>query len=149
MLIQVFQCLLIGGENAGPGALKNAESFVITDEQFESFIQRHRSVPQLVPESNTTMRDSYLILDEYVSHSSILRLIFNCNSSFIFFLRTILHHVASFSGCWKIRTSALCTLFVCAWLPGFLYSITLAMHCHQTAYNRGPLWFLGMNSRLL
>lgn len=70
MLIQVFQCLLIGGENAGPGALKNAESFVITDEQFESFIQRHRSVPQLVPESNTTMRDSYLILDEYVSQSS-------------------------------------------------------------------------------
>lgn len=67
MLIQVFQCLLIGGENAGPGALKNAESFVITDEQFESFIQRHRSIPQLVPESNTTMRDSYLILDEYVS----------------------------------------------------------------------------------
>lgn len=99
MLIQVFQCLLIGGENAGPGALKNAESFVITDEQFESFIQRHRSVPQLVPESNTTMRDSYLILDEYVSQSSILRLIFNCNSSFIFFLRTILHRVASFSGC--------------------------------------------------
>ena len=63
---QVFQCLLIEGENVGPDARKNAESFVISDEQFESFLKRHSSVPQLVPESNTTMRDSYLILDEYV-----------------------------------------------------------------------------------
>lgn len=65
--MQVFQCLLIGGENAGPGAKKNAERFVVTSEQFEHFLQRHRTVKQLVPESNTTMRDSYLILDECVS----------------------------------------------------------------------------------
>ena len=71
MCVQVFQCLLIGGENAGPGALRNAEKFVVTDEQFESFIQRHKSVPQVVPESNTKMRDSYLILDEYVSYSIV------------------------------------------------------------------------------
>ena len=65
--MQVFQCLLIGGENVGPEARRNATTFVITDKQFEQFIQRHSSVPQLVPESNTMMRDSYLILDEYVS----------------------------------------------------------------------------------
>ncbi len=65
--IQVFQCLLIGGENTGPNALKHAESFVISEEKFESFLARHKHVPQLVPESNSTMKDSYLILDEYVS----------------------------------------------------------------------------------
>ena len=62
----MFQCLLIEGENVGPEAQRNAETFVVTDEQFESFLERHNNVPQLVPESNTTMRDSYLILDEYV-----------------------------------------------------------------------------------
>jgi len=65
----VFQCLLIGGENVGPDAKRNAETFVISEEQFDSFIQRHKSVQQLVPESNTAMKDSYLILDEYVSLS--------------------------------------------------------------------------------
>ena len=66
----MFQCLLIGGENVGPDAKRNAETFVISDEQFDSFIKRHKSVPQLVPESNTTMKDSYLILDEYVSYNT-------------------------------------------------------------------------------
>ena len=51
----------------GPEAKKNAETFVISNEQFDSFLARHRLVPQLVPESNAMMRDSYLILDEYVS----------------------------------------------------------------------------------
>ena len=64
--MQVFQCLLIEGENVGPEARRNATTFVITDEQFKEFLQRHKSVPQLVPESNSMMRDSYLILDEYV-----------------------------------------------------------------------------------
>ena len=65
----MFQCLLIEGENVGLDAKRNAETFVISKEQFESFISRHRAanVHQLVPESNEMMRDSYLILDEYVS----------------------------------------------------------------------------------
>ena len=65
--LQVFQCLLIDGENAGPEAIRNAETYVVTDEQFQSFLKQHQRVSQLVPESNTLMRDSYLILDEYVS----------------------------------------------------------------------------------
>ena len=73
----MFQCLLIGGENAGPDALRNAETFVITNEQFESFVQRHKLVPQLVPESNTAMKDSYLILDEYVSFNIRFTIIMN------------------------------------------------------------------------
>ncbi|KAJ6654074.1 hypothetical protein lerEdw1_007500 [Lerista edwardsae] len=61
----VFQCLLIEGENTGEEALREAERFVISDEDFEQFLQRHKDVPCLVPESNQKMRDSYLILDEY------------------------------------------------------------------------------------
>ena len=51
----------------------NAETFVITDEQFHSFLEQHKDVPQLVPESNTVMRDSYLILDEYVCKPLVLK----------------------------------------------------------------------------
>lgn len=50
--IQVFQCLLIGGENAGKDAIRHAESFVVSDEDFKLFLDRHESVSCLVPESN-------------------------------------------------------------------------------------------------
>ncbi|KAJ3580992.1 hypothetical protein NHX12_017202 [Muraenolepis orangiensis] len=63
---KVFQCLLIFGENAGEEALREAERFVISPEQFQDFLDRHSSVTCLVPESNQKMRDSYLILDEYM-----------------------------------------------------------------------------------
>ncbi|XP_041809496.1 radical S-adenosyl methionine domain-containing protein 2 [Chelmon rostratus] len=63
---KVFQCLLIDGENAGEKALREAERFVISDEQFQEFLDRHSSVSCLVPESNEKMRNSYLILDEYM-----------------------------------------------------------------------------------
>ncbi|NXT18089.1 RSAD2 protein, partial [Syrrhaptes paradoxus] len=63
---KVFQCLLIEGENSGEGALREAEKFVISDEDFEQFLDRHKDVSCLVPESNQKMRDSYLILDEYM-----------------------------------------------------------------------------------
>jgi len=63
----VFQCLLIDGENAGENALRDGERFVVSDEEFQTFIDRHSSVRTLVPESSSAMRYSYLILDEYVS----------------------------------------------------------------------------------
>ncbi|CAI5696418.1 radical S-adenosyl methionine domain-containing protein 2 [Oreochromis aureus] len=63
---KVFQCLLIDGENAGETALREAERFVISDQQFQEFLDRHSSVSCLVPESNEKMRNSYLILDEYM-----------------------------------------------------------------------------------
>ena len=50
--MQVFQCLLIGGENSGEDALRNAERFVISDDEFDAFLQRHADVECLVPESN-------------------------------------------------------------------------------------------------
>ncbi|XP_046847255.1 radical S-adenosyl methionine domain-containing protein 2-like isoform X2 [Xenia sp. Carnegie-2017] len=63
---KVFQCLLIVGENYGNEALRNAKEYVVSDKEFESFISRHKSVSCLVPESNEKMRNSYLILDEYM-----------------------------------------------------------------------------------
>lgn len=48
----MFQCLLIDGENAGEDALREAERFVISDLQFQDFLDRHRSLSCLVPESN-------------------------------------------------------------------------------------------------
>nr|WNS68488.1 viperin [Trachinotus ovatus] len=63
---KVFQCLLIDGENAGETALREAERFVISGQQFREFVDRHSSVSCLVPESNEKMRNSYLILDEYM-----------------------------------------------------------------------------------
>uniref|UniRef100_A0A3Q2QLX1 Radical S-adenosyl methionine domain containing 2 n=1 Tax=Fundulus heteroclitus TaxID=8078 RepID=A0A3Q2QLX1_FUNHE len=63
---QVFQCLLIDGENAGEAALREAERFVISEQQFQEFLDRHSAVSCLVPESNEKMRNSYLILDEYM-----------------------------------------------------------------------------------
>ena len=56
----MFQCLLIGGENIGEDALKNAEEFVVSDEEFESFILRHKTVKCLVPESNDKVRATCL-----------------------------------------------------------------------------------------
>lgn len=49
---QVFQCLLIDGENAGADAIRNASTFVISDKEFNEFLERHSSVKSLVPESN-------------------------------------------------------------------------------------------------
>ena len=65
---KVFQCLLIDGENAGENALRRAEELTISDDQFEGFCTKHAHVPQFVPESNEKMRNSYLILDEYMRY---------------------------------------------------------------------------------
>ncbi|XP_001510936.1 radical S-adenosyl methionine domain-containing protein 2 [Ornithorhynchus anatinus] len=63
---KVFQCLIIDGENSGEDALREAEKFIISDEDFEQFLERHKEIACLVPESNQKMKDSYLILDEYM-----------------------------------------------------------------------------------
>jgi len=63
---KVFQCLDIEDENKGPDSLRDVASFLITDDQWNSFLRRHSEVKVLVPESNEAMRNSYLILDEYM-----------------------------------------------------------------------------------
>ncbi|XP_062609440.1 S-adenosylmethionine-dependent nucleotide dehydratase RSAD2-like [Saccostrea cucullata] len=63
---KVFQCLLIGGENVGENAIRNAQALVVTSQEFQAFCERHKNISSLVPESNEQMKDSYLILDEYM-----------------------------------------------------------------------------------
>jgi len=63
---KVFQCLPIEAENRGPKALRQVDPFLITDDEFRTFLDQHSGVDQLVAESNEAMRDSYLILDEYM-----------------------------------------------------------------------------------
>ncbi|KAF8591699.1 radical SAM enzyme [Ramaria rubella] len=63
---KVFQVLLLDSENTGTesGSLRDARDLVITDEQFQAFLDRHEGQKSLVPEDNKAMQDSYLLLDE-------------------------------------------------------------------------------------
>ena len=55
---KVFQCLLIKGENDGNDdkSLRNAHQFLISDGKFQTFLDTHQSIKELVAESNETMR---------------------------------------------------------------------------------------------
>ncbi|CAE7312186.1 Rsad2 [Symbiodinium microadriaticum] len=63
---KVFQCLLLEGENAGEEALRNARRLTVSSEEFQGFLDRHSQIDCLVPEDNEKMKDSYLILDEFM-----------------------------------------------------------------------------------
>lgn len=65
-IYQVFQVLLLDGENTGESSnsLRDGRNLVITDEQFKLFLERHKDQRSLVPEDNEAMKDSYLNLDE-------------------------------------------------------------------------------------
>ena len=63
---KVFQCLAIEDENLGPGALRQVEPFLVTEEEWQTFLTNHREISVLVQESNDQMRNSYLLLDEYM-----------------------------------------------------------------------------------
>ncbi|KAL8856013.1 MAG: hypothetical protein Q9178_007384 [Gyalolechia marmorata] len=45
---------------------QNAQRFVISDEEYQTFCDRHKHQQSFVPESNEVMKSSYLILDEYM-----------------------------------------------------------------------------------
>ena len=62
---KVFQCKKREGENYGEGALRQVEKFLISDDQFKDFLERHADVPQIVPEYSEMMVRSYFIVDEY------------------------------------------------------------------------------------
>ena len=63
---KVFQCLPIEAENMGEGALRQVEEFLVTEDEWKHFLDTHSSINCLVQESNVKMRNSYLILDEYM-----------------------------------------------------------------------------------
>ena len=68
-----FQVLLVQSENDSPELStrmdkrkRNARNFLVTDEEYKAFCDRHKHIQSFVPESNETMASSYLILDEYL-----------------------------------------------------------------------------------
>lgn len=61
-----FQVLVVAGENDSDATLRNANRFVITDDEFKRFCGLHSHNACFVPEPNHLIRDSYLILDEYM-----------------------------------------------------------------------------------
>ncbi|KAJ6463989.1 hypothetical protein C8R45DRAFT_770134, partial [Mycena sanguinolenta] len=72
---KVFQVLLVEGENDSGGGgtdialdkrKRDARKLLISDEQFGAFHARHEHLACFVPEPNSLMASSYLILDEYL-----------------------------------------------------------------------------------
>ena len=59
-----FQVLMVRGENEDATKLRDVRKFQITEEEFNNFVERHKEIECLIPESNSTMKSSYLILDE-------------------------------------------------------------------------------------
>lgn len=70
---KVFQVLYVEGENdaaeedvALSKRKRNAKKLLISDEQFKTFCDKHQHLSMFVPEPNSLMASSYLILDEYL-----------------------------------------------------------------------------------
>ncbi|KAI1431542.1 hypothetical protein GGR50DRAFT_59480 [Xylaria sp. CBS 124048] len=70
---KVFQVLYVEGENdskeedvALSTRKRNAKELLISDEQFKIFCDKHKDLEAFVPEPNSLMASSYLILDEYL-----------------------------------------------------------------------------------
>ena len=61
-----FQVLILKGENDSNETLRNANEFVINDDEFKLFCDKHKELKCFVNESNKKMTNSYLILDEYM-----------------------------------------------------------------------------------
>jgi radical S-adenosyl methionine domain-containing protein 2 len=56
----------VAGENDNAQRKRDARAFLVSDEQWKVFCERHEVLECFVPESNDMMRSSYLILDEYM-----------------------------------------------------------------------------------
>lgn len=70
---KAFQALYVEGENDAEEndvelnkRKRNAKKLLISNEQFKVFCDKHRHLESFVPEPNSIMASSYLILDEYL-----------------------------------------------------------------------------------
>ncbi|KAI0911405.1 hypothetical protein F4823DRAFT_561054 [Ustulina deusta] len=70
---KVFQVLYVEGENDSKDEdvylskrKRNAKKLLISTEQFKTFCDKHQHLSSFVPEPNSLMASSYLILDEYL-----------------------------------------------------------------------------------
>ncbi|CAG8981306.1 hypothetical protein HYALB_00005106 [Hymenoscyphus albidus] len=64
---KVFQCLIVTGENDNEERKRDARLFLVSQQQWQTFCDRHKHLECFVPESNDMMKGSYLILDENMS----------------------------------------------------------------------------------
>ncbi|KAL1616636.1 hypothetical protein SLS56_011339 [Neofusicoccum ribis] len=61
-----FQVLCVPGENESEERLRDVRRFLITEDEYRSFCEKHKHQPSFIPEPNALMAKSYLILDEYM-----------------------------------------------------------------------------------
>lgn len=61
---KVFQVLIVPEENGSEHTLRDARRFLITDEEWRLFCDKHQHQKCFVPEGNDVMASSYLLLDE-------------------------------------------------------------------------------------
>ncbi|KAL2057376.1 hypothetical protein ABVK25_002429 [Lepraria finkii] len=59
-----FQVLIVPEENGSENTLRDARRFVINDEEWRLFCDKHKRQECFVPEGNDVMASSYLLLDE-------------------------------------------------------------------------------------
>lgn len=59
-----FQVLVVPEENGSERTLRDARRFVINDEEWRLFRDKHKRQKSFVPEGNNVMASSYLLLDE-------------------------------------------------------------------------------------
>ncbi|KAI0965117.1 hypothetical protein F4678DRAFT_346190 [Xylaria arbuscula] len=69
---KVFQVLFVEGENDAEEEdtrlnkrKRNARTLLISDEQYETFCDKHKHVGGFIPEPNSVMASSYLLIDEF------------------------------------------------------------------------------------
>ncbi|KAI1308516.1 hypothetical protein F5Y03DRAFT_350014 [Xylaria venustula] len=69
---KVFQVLFVEGENDAKEEdtrlnkrKRNARTLLISDEQYETFCDKHKHVRGFIPEPNSVMASSYLLIDEF------------------------------------------------------------------------------------
>ncbi|KAI0205651.1 hypothetical protein F4808DRAFT_409787 [Astrocystis sublimbata] len=70
---KAFRVLYVEGENDANGEdvrlstrKRNARKLLISDEQFKTFCDKHQHFKSFIPEPNSVMASSYLLLDEYL-----------------------------------------------------------------------------------
>ena len=61
-----FQVLIVPEENGSEHTLRDARRFLISDDEWRLFNEKHRHQECFVPEGNDVMASSYLLLDEYL-----------------------------------------------------------------------------------
>lgn len=61
-----FQVLIVPEENGSERTLRDARRFLISEDEWRLFCDRHKHQASFVPEGNDVMASSYLLLDEHL-----------------------------------------------------------------------------------